>query len=54
MSIYPCSAMSIYPRSVISIYRAKIATNTDIQEDTIKVLRVFIVLDRHSFNKYIS
>lgn len=27
--------ISIYPRSVISIYRAKIATNTGIQEDTL-------------------
>ena len=38
--------ISIYQCSVISIYRAKIATNTDIQEDTLCFLRVFIGLDR--------
>ena len=38
------AAYSIYPRSVISIYRAKIATNTGIQEDTLCFLRVFIGL----------
>ena len=35
ISIYPCSTISIYPCSVISTYRAKIATNIDIQEDTL-------------------
>ena len=38
--------ISIYQCSVISIYRAKIATNIDIQEDTLCFLRVFIGLDR--------
>ena len=36
--------ISIYQCSVISIYRAKIATNIDIQEDTLCFLRVFIGL----------
>lgn len=36
--------ISIYLCSVISIYRAKIATNIDIQEDTLCFLRVFIGL----------
>ena len=44
ISIYPRSVISIYPRATISIYRAKIAIKSDIQEDTIKLLRVFIVL----------
>ena len=44
ISIYPRSVISIYPRATISIYCAKIAIKSDIQEDTIKVLRVFIVL----------
>ena len=44
ISIYPRSVISIYPRATISIYCAKIAIKSDIQEDTIKVLRVFTVL----------
>ena len=40
--------ISIYLCSVISIYRAKIATNIDIQEDTLCFLRVFIGLDRYT------
>ena len=48
ISIYPCSAISIYPCNVISIYRAKIATNTDIQEDTLWFLRVIIGLNRYT------
>ena len=44
ISIYQCSVISIYPRATIRIYHAKIAIKSDIQEDTIKVLRVFIVL----------
>lgn len=40
--------ISIYQCSVIRIYRAKIATNIDIQEDTLCFLRVFIGLNRYT------